>query len=64
MGFCFNASVQAAITGSGAVKSGSPICICTMCLPCASNSFARFHISITWNGWISVILRAIDMVLL
>jgi hypothetical protein len=58
MGCCFKASTVAAITGSGAVKSGSPICIWMMRLPSASNSLARFQISITWNGWISVILRA------
>jgi hypothetical protein len=58
MGCCFSAATHAAITGSGAVKSGSPICIWMMRLPWASNSFARFQISITWKGLISVIRRA------
>src|SRR6185503_3280256 len=56
-----SARTPASTTGSGAVKSGSPISMCTTLRPCASSACARESTSMTSNGWISSARRAVGL---
>src|SRR5688572_1433183 len=54
-----SARTPASTTGSGAVKSGSPISMCTTRRPWASSACARASTSMTSKGWISAARREV-----
>src|SRR5437016_9220018 len=55
------ACTPASTTGAGAVKSGSPISMCTTRRPAASSACARASTSITSKGSISAARRAVSL---
>src|SRR6267143_1100278 len=55
------ARTPASTTGAGAVKSGSPISMCTTRRPAASNACARASTSMTSKGSISAARRAVSL---
>src|SRR3979411_650367 len=55
------ARTPASTTGAGAVKSGSPISMCTTRRPSASSACARASTSMTSKGSISAARRAVSL---
>src|SRR5437588_158228 len=55
------ARTPASTTGAGAVKSGSPISMCSTCRPSASSACARESTSMTSKGSISAARRAVSL---